>query len=80
LAPPLRSSLTVPLVHESNVLAVISLYAATPEAFSDDHARLLTLLAPSLAMSIASLNRTASNLQQHEPRRAAAGELRLLRR
>jgi putative nucleotidyltransferase with HDIG domain len=78
-SPPLRSSLTVPLIHESNVLAVISLYASTPEAFSDDHARLLTLLAPSLALSIASLNRT-SRVQQHEPRRAAAGELRLLRR
>ena len=76
-SPPLRSSLTVPLIHESNVLAVISLYASTPEAFSDDHARLLTLLAPSLAMSIASLNRTRSRV---EPRRAAVGELRLLRR
>jgi GAF domain-containing protein len=76
-SPPLRSSLTVPLIHESNVLAVISLYASTPEAFSDDHARLLTLLAPTLAMSIASLNRTRSRV---EPRRAAVGELRLLRR
>jgi len=78
-SPPLRSSLTVPLVHESNVLAVISLYGSTPEAFRDDHARLLTLLAPSLAQSIASLKRTDSRVQPHEPRRAAA-ELRLLRR
>jgi putative nucleotidyltransferase with HDIG domain len=78
-SPPLRSSLTVPLVHESNILAVISLYASTPEAFSDDHARLLTLLAPSLAMSIASLHRTPSR-DQHDIRRPAVGELRLLKR
>ena len=77
--PPLRSSLTVPLVHQSNMLAVISLYASTPEAFTDDHARLLTLLAPSLAMSIASLNQTAAR-DQHEIRRPAVGELRLLKR
>src|SRR4029453_12512603 len=78
-SPPLRSSLTVPLVHDTNILAVISLYASTPEAFTDDHARLLTLLAPSLAMSIASLNRTASR-DPHEIRRPAVGELRLLKR
>jgi putative nucleotidyltransferase with HDIG domain len=78
-SPPLRTSLTVPLAYEGHVLAVISLYAAIPEAFTDDHARLLTLLAPSLATSIASLNRTQARVQP-EPRRAAAGELRLLKR
>ena len=75
LSPPLRSSLTVPLVHEGNVLAVISLYASTVEAFNDDHARLLTLLAPSLATSIASVERA-----RPEPRRMASGEFRLLKR
>jgi putative nucleotidyltransferase with HDIG domain len=79
-SPPLRSSLTIPLVHESNILAVISLYASTSEAFTDDHARLLSLLAPSLAMSIASLNRVDSRAHQTEPRRVAVGELRLLKR
>jgi GAF domain-containing protein len=78
-SPPLRTSLTVPLAYEGQVLAVISLYATNPEAFTDDHARLLTLLAPSLATSIASLNRTHSRAQP-EPRRAAIGELRLLKR
>src|SRR4051812_23039647 len=78
-SPPLRTSLTVPLIQEGEVLAVISLYASVPEAFTDDHARLLTLLAPSLATSIASLNCTRSRAQP-EPRRAAAGELRLLKR
>jgi len=71
---------TVPLANEGHVLAVISLYASNPETFTDDHARLLTLLAPSLATSIASLDRTGSRAQQPEPRRAALGELRLLKR
>ena len=75
LSPPLRSSLTVPLIHESNVVAVISLYGSLPEAFTDDHARLLTLLAPSLATSIASVARV-----RPEPRRIASGEFRLLKR
>ena len=78
LSPPLRSSLTVPLLHDGNVLAVISLYASTLEAFTNDHARLLTLLAPSLATSIASVNHAHTRVQPVESRRA--GELRLLRR
>ena len=79
LTPPLRSSLTVPLMHDNTLVAVVSLYASTPDAFTDDHARLLTLLAPSLATSIASLGRTRSRVQT-EPRRLASGELRLLKR
>jgi phosphoserine phosphatase RsbU/P len=75
LSPPLRSSLTVPLIHDGNVLAVISLYGSMPDAFTDDQARLLTLLAPSLATSIASVARV-----RPEPRRIASGELRLLKR
>jgi GAF domain-containing protein len=77
--PPLRSSLTIPLVHDNSLIAVVSLYASTPEAFTDDHARLLTLLSPSLATSIASLDR-ATTPASGERRRAASGELRLLRR
>ena len=80
LSPPLRSSLTVPLIHAGNVLAVISLYGSMPQAFTDDQARLLTLLAPSLATSIASLDRAEARTQSPELRRAAGGELRLLKR
>ncbi len=80
LSPPLRSSLSVPLVQDRALLGVLSLYGSTQEAFTDDHARLLTLLAPSLATSIASLDRTSARVQPPEPRRAAAGELRLLKR
>ena len=79
-SPPLRSSLTVPLVREKNLIAVISLYGSTPDAFTDDHARLLTLLAPSLATSLAALPPAQSRVPGQEARRAAVGELRLLRR
>src|SRR4051794_5504150 len=79
-SPPLRSSLTVPLVREKNLVAVISLYGSTPEAFTDDHARLLTLLAPSLATSLAALPPAQSRVHGQEARRPAVGELRLLKR
>ena len=68
----------MPLVHEGVLVAVVSLYASTPDAFTDDHARLLTLLAPSLAMSIRSLPKHDTWTQ--DTRRQASGELRLLKR
>jgi GAF domain-containing protein len=80
LSPPLRSSLTIPLVQDNSLVAVVSLYASILEGFTADHARLLTLLAPSLATSIASLGRTSSRAPAAEPRRLASGELRLLKR
>ncbi len=81
LSPPLRSSMTVPLTHDSALTGVLTLYASTPDAFTDDHARLLTLLASSLASSIAALPKAKAWTQTtSEPRRLAAGELRLLKR
>ena len=77
-APPLRSSLCMPLAHQGTVAGVISLYASMPEAFSDDHARLLTLLAPSLATTIAALPQRGA--WAHGSHRPAVGELRLLKR
>lgn len=80
-APPLRASLTMPLLHEGALIGVVSLYASTADAFSDDHARLLTLLSPSLATSIAALPKAGAwTRAQLEPLRPAAGELRLLKR
>jgi putative nucleotidyltransferase with HDIG domain len=81
LSPPLRSSLTVPLLRDNSVVAVLSLYGSSSEAFTDDHARLLSLLAPSLATSIAALPKSETWGQAAaEPRRPAVGELRLLKR
>jgi putative methionine-R-sulfoxide reductase with GAF domain len=56
LEPPLLSALAVPLVHDGAMVAVLCVYAPTRQAFSDDHARLLELLAPRLAMSIAAVS------------------------
>jgi putative nucleotidyltransferase with HDIG domain len=79
--PPLAASLTMPLLHEGALIGVLSMYASEQNAFSDDHARLLTLLAPSLATSIAALPKdSAWTAAQPEPLRRAAGELRLLKR
>ncbi|MEO8522384.1 MAG: GAF domain-containing protein, partial [Acidobacteriota bacterium] len=80
-APALRASLTVPLLHEGALVGVVSLYAQGTDAFSADHARLLALLSPSLAMSVAVLPQDrAWTAAKPEPLRPAAGELRLLKR
>jgi putative nucleotidyltransferase with HDIG domain len=83
LDPPLLSSMAIPLVHEGSLRAVLSLYASSRQAFSDDHARLLELMAPSLAASLAA----AAQAQgfDHEAARAAdrrtagASDLKLLK-
>jgi sigma-B regulation protein RsbU (phosphoserine phosphatase) len=82
MAPPLRAALAVPLTHDGTCVGVLALYASTPNAFSEDQLRLLELLAPSFAASVASVSAAG------EPqatvgaggRRPAASELRLLRR
>ena len=51
-APALRSSVVVPLVDSDVVVAVLSLYSKDLLAFSDDHVRVLELLAPRLAASL----------------------------
>ena len=55
LQPPLLSALAVPLMHDGTLVAVLSVYATSRGAFSEDHARLLDLLAPRLAASIAAV-------------------------
>ena len=51
-APALRSSIVVPLVESDALIAVLSLYSEDLQAFSDDHVRVLELLAPRLASSL----------------------------
>ena len=75
--PPLRSCLSMPLEHQGALVAVVSLYASGSSAFTDDHARLLTLLAPSLATSIAALPKPGARTADA---RRATGELRLFKR
>lgn len=50
--PALRSSVVVPLIESDAVIAVLSLYSKDLLAFSDDHVRVLELLAPRLAASL----------------------------
>lgn len=51
-ARPLRSCLAVPLVGGESLIAILALYSATPGAFSDDHVRLMDLVAPKLAAAL----------------------------
>lgn len=51
-APALRSSIVVPLVDSDAVIAVLALYSQELLAFTDDHLRVLELLAPNLAASM----------------------------
>jgi GAF domain-containing protein len=55
LEPPLRSSLTVPLAHDGRVVGVLSCYGGAAQAFTEDHLRLLELLAASLAAAVAAV-------------------------
>ena len=50
--PALRSSLVTPLVDSDAVIAVLALYSKELLAFSDDHARVIEVLAPRLAASM----------------------------
>lgn len=51
-APALRSSIVVPLVDSDALIAVLALYSKDLLAFSDDHLRVLELLAPNLAAAM----------------------------
>jgi GAF domain-containing protein len=80
MSPPLCSALAVALTHEGSCVGVLALYASTPQAFSEDHLRLLELLAPSVAASVASVGAAAPQLALSGTARPGKGELRLLKR
>ena len=75
LDPPLRSSVTVPLAHEGRLVGVLSCYAPAPQAFSEDHLRLLEVLAASLAAAVSSV---ADDDQAATARPAAARRAKVL--
>ena len=77
LDPPLHSAVTVPLVHDGRVVGVLSCYAAAPGGFTEDHLRLLELLAASLGSAIAAVDRgAAAGIAAHTPaRRVGAGNV-----
>jgi len=57
LEPPLRSAVTVPLTSDGRVVGVLSCYTGSTPGFTEDHLRLLELLAASLGSAIASVHR-----------------------
>lgn len=69
VAPVLRSSLTVPLVDNGTVVAVLALYSKELLGFTDEQATLLELLGPRLALSLADAARPQI-LPAPEPRPA----------
>ncbi len=50
--PEVRSELAVPLIIKNRVIGVIDIEAATPGYFTEDHARLLTVVASRIAIGI----------------------------
>jgi putative nucleotidyltransferase with HDIG domain len=51
-APALRSCVVVPLIESDALVAVLALYSKTVAGFTDDHLRLLEVLAPRLANAL----------------------------
>lgn len=52
LTPRLRSCLTVPIEEADALVAVLSMYSERKGAYSDDHLRVLDLIAPRLACAL----------------------------
>lgn len=52
LEPRLESCLAVPLVDGDALVAVLAVYSERPQAYTDDHVRLVELLSPRLASSL----------------------------
>jgi phosphoserine phosphatase RsbU/P len=50
--PHVRSELAVPLINKNRVIGVIDIEAPQPDYFKEEHARLLTLIASRIAVSI----------------------------
>jgi sigma-B regulation protein RsbU (phosphoserine phosphatase) len=51
-APGVRSELAVPLIAKNKVIGVLDVEAAQPDAFNEEHVRLLTLFASRIAVGI----------------------------
>jgi putative nucleotidyltransferase with HDIG domain len=77
---PLVASITLPLVHEGMVVAVLGLYSSERTGFSEDRLRLLELVAPSLAASFAGVMGSDALQPVGVGARRPAPDLRLLKR
>jgi GAF domain-containing protein len=70
-APVLHSCLSVPLTAGGDLVGVLTLYAS--EAFSEDHGRLLQMVAPHIATGI-----DAAKRRQDQPQIQTSRDLRLV--
>jgi putative nucleotidyltransferase with HDIG domain len=58
LRPPLRSSLSAPLLVENKVIGVLTLYSTQTSAFSDEHGRLIEAIARQVAQPLHEASKT----------------------
>lgn len=63
-SPGLRACLAIPIVENETLVAVLALYRSKPKGFSEDDVRLLELLAPRLAPSLATAVAAEEGLEQ----------------
>jgi GAF domain-containing protein len=75
LTPALRSCLALPLIRDEEPAAVLSLYSAQPNAYSEDHVRLTELLMPQLVALLR--DRTAAE-ETRQSKPAAGRKLQLV--
>jgi putative nucleotidyltransferase with HDIG domain len=77
---PLRSCMSVPITNGSSVVAVLSLYAESADAFSADHCRVVQMIAPHLASALQAAGPRASSVAQPTLTEKAGGgsQLRLV--
>ncbi|MGE5486781.1 MAG: SpoIIE family protein phosphatase [bacterium] len=68
--PDVRSEVAVPLMVRDNVIGVMDLESSRPAYFTDDHVRMLSLLAPQIASSVENA-RLYGEIAQREKRIAA---------
>jgi putative nucleotidyltransferase with HDIG domain len=78
VTPPLASCLSVPLVAGDALAGVLTLYASARDVFTDDHGRLIQVLAPHVAQAIARARRGSADVTPAEKAVRAAADLRLV--
>ena len=79
-APALQSCLSAPLISGDSLVGVLTLYAPERQAFTDDHGRLVQMIAPHVGQAISrAKSQQAGDTATDSPQAAAtARDLRLV--
>jgi putative nucleotidyltransferase with HDIG domain len=77
MTPALQSCMSTPLMSGESLVGVLSLYSATARAFTDDHGRLVQMIAPHLSQAIARARRGKPEADE-APTLAEQAQLRLV--